>query len=111
MSEPSLRIIKKYRNRRLYDTQTSIYITLNDLTTYINENIPFKVIDAKTKADITRLCLIQIILEHEENEGSPIFSQTVLEQMIRFYNNPVKKMFQVYIEQSMSMFTKPKGFF
>ena len=74
------RVIKKYPNRRLYDTEISSYITLGDVRELILEHVLFQVIDAKSKKDITRSILLQIILEQEE-DGEPIFSTPVLEQI------------------------------
>src|SRR3954470_24893913 len=78
------RIIKKYPNRRLYDTATSGYITLADVKKMVLETIDFQVVDAKTGDDLTRAILLQIILE-EESAGLPMFSSEMLAQMIRFY--------------------------
>ena len=80
------RIIKKYPNRRLYDTANSGYITLADVKQMVLENIDFQVIDAKTGDDLTRAILLQIILE-EEAGGMPMFSSEMLAQMIRFYGS------------------------
>ena len=81
MSEP--RIIKKYPNRRLYDTMVSSYITLDDVRKLVLAQEEFCVIDARSKDDITRSILLQIILEQEE-DGEPIFSEQVVSQIIRF---------------------------
>jgi len=77
------RLIKKYPNRRLYDTETSTYITLTDVKQLVLENEEFKVLDAKTSEDLTRSILLQIILE-EESGGLPMFSSPMLSQIIRF---------------------------
>lgn len=79
----AMRIIKKYPNRRLYDTATSGYITLTDVRQMVVENTPFEVRDAKTNEELTRTILLQIILE-EEAVGVPMFSNDMLSQMIRF---------------------------
>jgi polyhydroxyalkanoate synthesis repressor PhaR len=79
----SVRLIKKYPNRRLYDTQTSSYITLADVKELVLKHEEFQVIDAKSNEDLTRPILLQIILE-EESTGAPMFSHDVLTQFIRF---------------------------
>ena len=80
----SSRTIKKYPNRRLYDTETSTYITLADVKQLVLDNVGFKVVDAKSNEDITRSILLQIILELE-SEGVPMFNANMLKQIIRFY--------------------------
>ena len=77
------RLIKKYPNRRLYDTQTSSYITLTDVKQLVLDADEFTVVDAKTSEDLTRSILLQIILEEEAN-GAPMFSSAVLAQIIRY---------------------------
>ena len=76
------RLIKKYPNRRLYDTQTSTYVTLSDIKNLVMGSEVFKVVDAKTEEDLTRNILLQIILE-EEAGGAPVFSTQMLSQIIR----------------------------
>ena len=88
MAKP-IRIIKKYPNRRLYDTANSGYITLADVKQMVLEFIDFQVIDAKSGDDLTRGILLQIILE-EESAGMPMFSSEMLSQMIRFYGNALQ---------------------
>ena len=85
MTDP-VRTIKKYPNRRLYDTANSGYITLADVKQMVLENIEFQVIDAKSGDDLTRSILLQIILD-EEGGGVPMFSPEMLSQMIRFYGS------------------------
>ncbi|MBX3661275.1 MAG: polyhydroxyalkanoate synthesis repressor PhaR [Burkholderiales bacterium] len=97
------RIIKKYPNRRLYDTETSSYITLADVKKLVLENIEFKVEDAKTKDDLTRSILLQIILE-EESAGEPMFSSDSLSQIIRFYGNAMQGMMGSYLEKNIQTF-------
>ena len=80
------RVIKKYPNRRLYDTDTSSYITLAEIKQLVMENEPCMVVDAKTGEDLTRSILMQIILEEEAN-GSPMFTAPVLANIIRFYGH------------------------
>ena len=81
-----MRIIKKYPNRRLYDTEDSKYITLEDISVLVTENKEFVVIDSKTESDLTRNILLQIIIEKEQS-SIPIFSTKVLTQIIRSYKN------------------------
>lgn len=102
MSE-QVRVIKKYPNRRLYDTETSIYITLVDVKKLVLDNVEFRVEDAKTKEDLTRSILLQIILE-EESAGSPMFTSDVLSKIIRFYGNAMQGMMGGYIEKNIQTF-------
>ena len=97
------RIIKKYPNRRLYDTAISSYITLEDVKRLVLEYEKFRVIDAKTKDDITRSILLQIISEEEE-QGSPIFTTEVLAHIIRFYGDTLQGMMGTYLEKSLQSF-------
>lgn len=99
------RLIKKYPNRRLYDTQTSSYITLNDVKQLVLENEEFNVVDAKTNEDLTRSILLQIILEEEAN-GSPMFSSSALSQIIRFYGHAMQGMMGSYLEKNVQAFTE-----
>ena len=99
-----IRIIKKYPNRRLYDTTTSIYITLQDVKKLVLDNTVFKVEDAKTKEDLTRAILLQIILEEESGEGAPMFSSDVLSKIIRFYGNAMQGMMGNYLEKNIQTF-------
>ena len=97
------RIIKKYPNRRLYDTLHSTYVTLFDIKGLVMSNIPFHVVDAKTGDDITRSILMQIILE-EEAGGQPILSKQSLLKMIRFYGNSLQGMMAPFLEQNLNQF-------
>src|SRR3954451_22836918 len=97
------RIIKKYPNRRLYDTATSGYITLADVKAMILDNVEFRVIDAKSGDDLSRSILLQIILE-EESAGLPMFSSDMLTQMIRFYGTAQQTVIGSYIEQNVKAF-------
>jgi polyhydroxyalkanoate synthesis repressor PhaR len=97
------RIIKKYPNRRLYDTETSSYITLADVKKLVLEQAAFKVEDAKTHEDLTRSILLQIILE-EESAGAPMFSSDMLSQIIRFYGNAMQGMMGNYLEKNIHTF-------
>jgi polyhydroxyalkanoate synthesis repressor PhaR len=97
------RIIKKYPNRRLYDTETSSYITLSDVKKLVLEQADFRVEDAKTHEDLTRSILLQIILE-EESAGAPMFSSDMLTQIIRFYGNAMQGMMGNYLEKNIKTF-------
>ncbi|WP_291994766.1 polyhydroxyalkanoate synthesis repressor PhaR [Candidatus Accumulibacter sp. ACC003] len=102
MSE-QLRLIKKYPNRRLYDTKTSAYITLSDVKDLVLSRENFSVLDAKTGDDISRAILLQIILE-EEAAGVPLFTADLLSQMIRFYGHAMQGMLGKYLETNMKSF-------
>jgi polyhydroxyalkanoate synthesis repressor PhaR len=97
------RVIKKYPNRRLYDTETSSYITLADVKKLVLEQVDFRVEDAKSKDDLTRAILLQIILE-EESAGAPMFSSDMLSQIIRFYGNAMQGMMGNYLEKNIHTF-------
>ncbi len=97
------RVIKKYPNRRLYDTEISSYITLEDVRKLVLDQVPFCVRDAKSNDDITRSILLQIILEQEE-DGEPIFSEQVLSQIIRFYGDSLQGMVTTNLERMMKLF-------
>ena len=100
----SPRVLKKYPNRRLYDTQTSSYITLADVKKMVLDGQDFIVRDAKTSDDLTRSILLQIILE-EESEGVPMFSSQTLAQIIRFYGHAMQGMMGSYLEKNLQTFT------
>lgn len=104
----SIRQIKKYPNRRLYDTASSSYITLADVRNLVLAQTPFQVIDAKTGEELTRSILLQIILE-EESGGSPMFTSELLEQMIRFYGNATQGFMGSYLESNIKAFTEMQG--
>ena len=97
------RVIKKYPNRRLYDTEISSYITIEDVRQLIVEGVEFEVRDAKTGDDLTRQVLLQIIAEHEQN-GEPMLSTQLLSQIIRFYGDSLQGFMGSYLERSMQMF-------
>ena len=97
------RVIKKYPNRRLYDTEISSYITIEDVRQLIIEGVEFEVRDAKTGDDLTRQVLLQIIAEHEQN-GEPMLSTQLLSQIIRFYGDSLQGFMGSYLERSMQMF-------
>ena len=99
-----VRVIKKYPNRRLYDTQTSSYITLADVKRMVLAGEEFEVRDAKSGEDLTRSILLQIILE-EETGGVPIFSTQMLSQIIRFYGHAMQGMMGSYLEKNLQTFT------
>jgi len=99
-SENAQRVIKKYPNRRLYDTDTSTYITLAEIKQLVMDSESFAVVDAKTGEDLTRSILLQIILEEEAN-GSPMFTTPVLSNIIRFYGHAMQGMMGGYLEKNM----------
>ncbi|MCE2991754.1 MAG: polyhydroxyalkanoate synthesis repressor PhaR [Candidatus Jidaibacter sp.] len=100
MEQTSKIIIKKYPNRRLYNTQSSTYIKLDDLALMVKKDEPFVVLDAKTNQDITRLTLVQIVLDHESN-GYELMPEDFIKMIIKFYGHPINKMMQDYISQSV----------
>ena len=102
MEHPT-RLIKKYPNRRLYDTKTSSYITLADVKQMVQKNEDFQVLDAKTNEDLSRQILLQIILD-EESGGMPMFSSDLLSQMIRSYGGAMQGFMGTYLEKNMEGF-------
>jgi polyhydroxyalkanoate synthesis repressor PhaR len=94
------RVIKKYPNRRLYDTDTSSYVTLAEIKQLVMDNEPCMVVDAKTGEDLTRSIFLQIILEEEAN-GSPMFTVPVLANIIRFYGHTMQGLMGGYLEKNM----------
>ena len=101
--ENPLRLIKKYPNRRLYDTKTSSYITLADVKQMVLKNEAFQVLDAKTNEDLSRQILLQIILD-EESGGMPMFSSDLLSQMIRSYGSAMQGFMGSYLEKNLEGF-------
>ena len=99
----SPRLIKKYPNRRLYDTHTSAYITLADIKQLVLDHEPFEVVDAKSAEDLTRSILLQIILE-EESGGVPIFSSMALQQIIRFYGHSMQGVMGAFLDKNIQAF-------
>jgi polyhydroxyalkanoate synthesis repressor PhaR len=97
------RVNKKYPNRRLYDTEISSYITIEDVRQLIVEGEDFEVRDAKSGEDLTRQVLLQIIAEHEQ-DGEPMLSTQLLSQIIRFYGDSLQGFMGNYLERSMQMF-------
>ena len=99
------RLIKKYPNRRLYDTQTSTYITLADVKQLVMDSEEFKVVDAKSGDELTRSILLQIILE-EEAGGAPMFSEQALASIIRFYGQAMQSYMGPYLEKNIQAMTE-----
>lgn len=99
------RIIKKYPNRRLYDTATSSYITLAEVKQLVMDRTPFVVREAKSNDDLTRAILLQIILE-EEAGGAPMFTEPVLANIIRFYGHAMQGFMGSYLEKNVQAFTE-----
>ena len=102
-TEPKVRTLKKYPNRRLYDTATSSYITLADVKRMVLDGEDFVVVDAKTGEDLSRSILLQIILE-EETGGVPMFSTTMLAHIIRFYGHTMQGLMGSYLEKNIQAF-------
>lgn len=100
-----MRVIKKYPNRRLYDTEKSSYITLAEVHKIIKSGKDFKVVDADSGEDITRSILVQIIIDQENGE-TPIFTTDMLTKFIRFYDDAAQNLFGEFLEKNMQMFTE-----
>ena len=105
-----MRIIKKYPNRRLYDTTEGVYITLADIKKIVIDHTDFKVIDARTKKDITQNTLLQIIMEQEAT-STPIFTTEVLQNFIRFYHEKSQNMVSQYLKQMIHVLSEQKEVF
>ena len=103
--------IKKYADRRLYNTGTSTYVTLEDLATLVKSGEDFVVYDAKTNEDITRSVLTQIIFEQENKEGQNLLPINFLRQLIRFYGDSMQMLVPRFLEQSMQSLTSQQGKF
>ena len=103
--------IKKYANRRLYNTGTSTYVTLEDLATMVKAGNNFVVYDAKTGEDITRSVLAQIIFEQENKEGQSLLPITFLRQLIRFYGDSMQMLVPRYLEASIDTLSREQGKF
>ena len=99
-------VIKKYANRRLYNTGTSTYVTLENLATMVKNNEEFVVQDAKSGEDITHSVLTQIIFEQENKGGQNLMPIAFLRQLIRFYGDQMQMVIPAYLEQTMSAFAK-----
>jgi polyhydroxyalkanoate synthesis repressor PhaR len=110
MSETSdsERLIKKYPNRRLYDTTDSRYITLDDAKQMVIDGVPFKVVDQKTGEDLTRSILLQIIME-QEGQGETLFTNDVLSEFIRNYGANSRENFSSFLQASMRMFNEQQA--
>ena len=106
--DSGVRVLKKYPNRRLYDSRTSSYITLADVKQMVLDAESFKVVDAKTNEDLTRSILLQIILE-EESGGVPMFSTRMLENIIRFYGHAMQGLMGSYLEKNLLTFVDLQG--
>ncbi|AXA84222.1 polyhydroxyalkanoate synthesis repressor PhaR [Lysobacter oculi] len=104
------RIIKKYPNRRLYDTEISSYITVEEVRQLILDGEQFEVRDAKTGEDLTRQVLLQIIAEQEQG-GEPVLSTQLLSQIIRFYGDSMQGFMGNYLERSMQLFLEQQNQF
>ena len=101
-------LIRKYANRRLYDTSTSRYVTIDDLCMMVKENIDFRVVDATNGQDITRITLVQIILEIE-SEGHGLLPVSVLRQLIQVYGGRMEPILSRYLERTMDAFFNQQG--
>jgi polyhydroxyalkanoate synthesis repressor PhaR len=99
------RIIKKYPNRRLYDTGESRYVTLGEVKDLVMRAVPFKVIDSQTETDLTRAILLQIIME-QESGGQPLFSSAMLERFIRFYGDAAQAALSNFLDQGVDIFQR-----
>lgn len=106
MSNP--RVIKKYPNRRLYDTEESRYITLTDIRNLVNEQVEFSVIEKKTGNDITCQILLQVITE-QETHGNTVLNRNFLSQIINSYGSNAQGLVGGYLEQSMSVFMNQRN--
>ena len=107
-SEHKGRLIKKYPNRRLYDTEESRYITLQDVEALVLGHVPFWVQDTRSKEDITRTILLQIISEREDS-GAPVFSTKVLEDLVRIYGAGLQETAQSYFERSFGLWSETQA--
>ncbi|NRP36200.1 PHB/PHA accumulation regulator DNA-binding domain protein [Marinobacterium sp. xm-d-579] len=99
-----MRILRKYTNRRLYDTSRSCYVTLENVKQLVMNGETFQVQDSKTGQDLTRNILLQIISEQEADGGGTLLTNQVLQQLIRFYGDSMQGMMSQYLEQSISAF-------
>ena len=97
-----MRIIKKYPNRRLYDTETSTYITVSDVRDMVLNGIEFEIVTANSNEDITRSVLLQIIME-QESDGEHMFTSDMLSKFIRFYKDDTREIFSNYMDKSLSV--------
>lgn len=104
----TVRIIKKYANRRLYDTEAGKFLNLSDIRDLVVSGQAVTLQDARSGEDITRSILLQIIVESEE-QGSPLLSKELLEYLIRFYGNPLQQFLSSYLEESVEAFQRQQG--
>lgn len=102
-------IVKKYANRRLYNTSTSSYITLDDLAAMVRDDVEFQVLDAKTGDDITHSILTQIIMDEEASGGEQMLPVNFLRQLISMYGNSMQSMMPSYLEAAMTNFRENQG--
>jgi polyhydroxyalkanoate synthesis repressor PhaR len=105
-----IRVIKKYPNRRLYDTEISRYITLDEVRQLVLDNVVFRVEDKRTGRDITRSILLQVIAEQEE-DGDPIFTTELLTFLVKFYGDPMQSSVSRYLELSTRLFMEQHSSF
>jgi polyhydroxyalkanoate synthesis repressor PhaR len=110
MSEKTVRTIKKYPNRRLYDTHDSKYITVSDVREMVVEGIDFRAIDTRSKKDITRTVLLQIIID-QESATDPLFSTDNLQDFIRYYGAGQQQGFSAFLNQSLAFFHSQRAQF
>lgn len=103
------RVIKKYANRRLYDTVASKHVTLSDIRKMIVDGSDIQIVEDTSGDDITRPLLLQIIVEQEQNGGQPILTEVLLSQLIRFYGNPMQGMMAEYLQKSVGTFVKQQS--
>ncbi len=101
----SERLIKKYPNRRLYDTAESRYVTLSEVKDLVMRGIAFKVIDSQSEEDITRTILLQIIMD-QESGGQPLFTADMLSRFIRLYGDATQSMFTAFLDEGMQFFAQ-----
>lgn len=106
-----MRILKKYPNRRLYDTTQSCFVALEDVKRLVLTGEPFEVHDSKTGEDITRSVLLQIIAEQEADSGGSLLTDEVLRQLIRFYGDSLHGLLREYLERSVALFMEQQGAF
>lgn len=107
ISEPrTLRTLKKYPNRRLYDTHQSAYVTLDGVREMVFDCQPFEVIDSRTGRDITRSVLLQIVCENEASTATPCFSHSFLEQLVRCSRDPMSVMVGEFLERSLNAYAR-----
>lgn len=106
-----MRILKKYPNRRLYDTTQSCFVALEDVKRLVLTGEPFEVHDSKTGDDITRSVLLQIIAEQEADSGGSLLTDEVLRQLIRFYGDSLHGLLREYLERSVALFMEQQDAF